>query len=662
MRIGLFTDTYSPDINGVVSSIVTLQEGLQELGHEVFVITTHAKLITTKFEDNVLRLPGIEIKRMYGYVLTTPAHFLAYNHVKSMNLDVIHVHTEFGVGIFGHIMGSMLKLPIVSTYHTTYEDYTHYVNIFNSKTVERLAKKTVMKLSRLYGSHCMAIVSPSDKTKEMLQRYQIETPIHVIPTGLNLDRFKKTYNKAEKEAFREKIGASSDDYIITYVGRIAKEKSIDVVIDGMCELTKINKKVKFLVVGSGPELEELQLQTERHHLNNFIIFYGKVPNQMVAEIYGLSDMFVSASLTETQGLTFIEALASGLPVFARKDDVLEELVFEDQTGYYFANAQEFAEKVHVFTTLSDEKKKHIEDNAHKVVEKFDRLSFAKKVTQTYELAIKRYFSTYYVDDITVKNDISEVELISKFEKSKVKIFPELIKQLKLKKGSIVNKDTYQRFEDDQKIVEAFEKCVKKIAFKDRTRKEIFDFLHELGNLTATQMNDIVAKLESYGYIDDIRYTSSMIMNFQSLLVGQNKIIKSLQDKGIPYEMILRVLSEETRQNEYDRALMFAEKTKSSLHDMPLLAKKSKIRTRLISRGFEPALATEIVNQLDYDMDETEEFIICQNEAAKLKDRLDRKQLDPYKARQTLLRQLVNKGFRFETIQQVIDGLEEDERD
>lgn len=662
MRIGLFTDTYSPDINGVVSSIVTLQEGLQELGHEVFVITTHAKLITTKFEDNVLRLPGIEIKRMYGYVLTTPAHFLAYNHVKSMNLDVIHVHTEFGVGIFGHIIGSMLKLPIVSTYHTTYEDYTHYVNIFNSKTVERLAKKTVMKLSRLYGSHCMAIVSPSDKTKEMLQRYQIETPIHVIPTGLNLDRFKKTYTKEEKEAFREKIGASSDDFIITYVGRIAKEKSIDVVIEGMCELTKLCKNVKFLVVGSGPELEELQLQAERKYLNNYIIFYGKVPNQMVAEIYGLSDMFVSASLTETQGLTFIEALASGLPVFARKDDVLEELVFEDKTGYYFANAQEFAQKVYAFTNLSDEEKRNIEVNAHHVVEKFDRLSFAKKVTQTYELAVKRYFSTYYVDDITVKNDISEVELISKFEKSKVKIFPELIKQLKLKKGSIVNKDTYQKFEDEQKVVEAFEKCVKKIAFKDRTRKEIFDFLHEIGNLTATQMNDIVAKLESYGYIDDVRYTSSMIMNFQSLLVGQNKIIKSLQDKGIPYEMILKVLSEETRQNEYDRALMFAEKTKSSLHDMPLLAKKSKIRTRLISRGFEPPLATEIVNQLDYDMDETEEFIICQNEAAKLKERLDRKQLDPYKARQTLLRQLVNKGFRFETIQQVIDGFKEDERD
>jgi 1,2-diacylglycerol 3-alpha-glucosyltransferase len=662
MRIGLFTDTYSPDINGVVSSIVTLQEGLLELGHEVFVITTHAKLISTKFENNVLRLPGIEIKKIYGYVLTTPAHFVAFNHVKSMNLDVIHVHTEFGVGIFGHIIGSMLKLPIVSTYHTTYEDYTHYVNIFNSKTVERLAKKTVMKLSRLYGSHCMAIVSPSDKTKEMLERYQIETPIHVIPTGLNLDKFKKVYTKEEKKAFRTKIGAPEDSFIITYVGRIAKEKSIDVVIDGMRELVNINQQVKFLVVGAGPELEELQFQCERAKLNDVVVFYGKVPNQMVAEIYGLSDMFVSASLTETQGLTFIEALASGLPVFARKDDVLEGLVFDNDTGFYFDSAKEFALKVDAFTRISEEERNRIQKNAYQVVEKFDRLSFAKKVTETYELAMKRYFSTYYIEDIVIRNDISEVELISKFEKSKMKIFPEIVRQLKLKKGSIVSKDTYQRFEEEQKVVDAFEKCVRKIAFKDRTRKEMFDFLHQLGELNATQMNAIISKLESYGYIDDVRYTTSMIMNFQSLLVGQNKIIKSLQDKGIPYEMILKVLSEETRQNEFERASMFAEKTKSSLHDMPLLAKKSKIRNRLISRGFESSLATEVVNQLDYDMDETEEFIICQNEAMKLKEKLAKKDLDPYKARQTLLRQLVNKGFRFETIQQVLGGLEEEELD
>ncbi|MBS3990463.1 MAG: RecX family transcriptional regulator [Erysipelothrix sp.] len=662
MRIGIFTDTYSPDINGVVSSIVTLQEGLIELGHEVFVITTHAKLISTKFENNVLRLPGIEIKKMYGYVLTTPAHFLAFNHVKSMNLDVIHVHTEFGVGIFGHIIGSMLKLPIVSTYHTTYEDYTHYVNIFNSKTIERLAKKTVMKLSRMYGSHCMAIVSPSEKTKEMLLRYQIETPIHVIPTGLNLDKFKARYSEDDKKAFRAKIGISESDYIITYVGRIAKEKSIDVVINGMKELVEINTNVRFLVVGAGPALEELQEQTDKLKLNDHVIFYGKVPNQQVPEIYGLSDMFVSASLTETQGLTFIEALASGLPVFARKDDVLDELVFDQETGFYFADAREFAKNVDAYTKLSVQEKANIENNTQRVVEKFDRLTFAKKVSETYELAMKRYFSTYYVEDIIMRNDISEVELISKFEKSKIKIFPEVVKQFKLKKGSIVNKDTYQRFEGEQKVANAFEKCVRKISFRDRTRKEIFDFLHGLGELDATQMNAIISKLESYGYIDDVRYTTSMIMNFQSLLVGQKKIVKSLLDKGIPYEMILKVMKDEGKQSEFDIALMFAEKIKSSLSDMPLMAKKSKIRSRLISRGFEHSLATEVVNQLDYDMDEMEELIICQNEASRIKSKLDKKDMDPYKAHQTLLRQLVSKGFRFETIQQVIDGQKEEDFD
>jgi len=660
MKIGIFTDTYTPDINGVVSSIVTLQEGLIELGHEVFVITTHANFISTKFENNILKLPGIEIKKIYGYVLTTPAHFQAYNHVKSMNLDVIHVHTEFGVGIFGHIMGSMLKLPIVSTYHTTYEDYTHYVNIFNSKTIERLAKKTVMKLSRLYGSHCMAIISPSDKTKEMLLRYQIETPIHVIPTGLNLDRFKKRYSDDDKKNFRVKIGGNENDYIITYVGRIAKEKSIDIVLFGMKELVEINSNVKFLIVGAGPELDELQEQTEKLKLNNHVIFFGKVANQLISEIYGLSDMFVSASQTETQGLTFIEALASRLPVFARPDEVLEELVFEQETGFYFSDSKEFAVKVNMYTKLSSEEKAIIEVKTRNVVEKFDRLTFAKKVSDTYALAMKRYFSTYYVEDITVRNDISEVELISKFEKSKIKIFPEVVKHFKLKKGSIVNKDTYQRFEEEQKTAAAFERCVRKISFKDRTRKEIFDFLHSLGDLDASQMNVIISKLESYGYIDDVRYTSSMIMNFQSLLVGQKKIMKSLLEKGIPYEMILKVLTDEGKQSEFDRALMFAEKIKASLSDGPLIAKRSKIRSRLISRGFDHSLTTEVINQLDFGIDEVEELITCQNEALKLKKKLDKKDMDPYKVHQTLLRQLVSRGFRFETIQQVIGGQKEDD--
>ena len=103
MRIGLFTDTYTPDINGVVSSIVTLQRELEKNGHDVYVITNH-KAMTMKKEGNVLRLPGLELKWLYGYKLSTPYHFSARDEIRKMQLDVIHVHTEFGVGMFGRIV------------------------------------------------------------------------------------------------------------------------------------------------------------------------------------------------------------------------------------------------------------------------------------------------------------------------------------------------------------------------------------------------------------------------------------------------------------------------------------------------------------------------------------------------------------------------------
>ena len=143
MRIGLFSDTYTPDINGVVSSIVTLQKELEKRGHEVFVITNHKALLSTQREGNVLRLPGLELKWLYGYKLTTPYHFSAKDEIRKMNLDVIHVHTEFGVGMFARIVAKYLNIPVVSTYHTMYEDYTHYINRFAIDEVDVLSKKFV---------------------------------------------------------------------------------------------------------------------------------------------------------------------------------------------------------------------------------------------------------------------------------------------------------------------------------------------------------------------------------------------------------------------------------------------------------------------------------------------------------------------------------------
>ncbi len=241
MRIGLFSDTYLPDINGVVSSIVTLQKELEKNGHEVFVIANHKGLLHSIREGNVLRLPGFELKWLYGYILSTPYHFSAKEDIKAMNLDLIHVHTEFGIGIFARIVAKDLGIPLVCTYHTMYEDYTHYINKFDIEGIDKVGKKVTASFSKMVVETCEAVIAPSEKTKEALLKYGVKTPILIIPTGLNLEKFnRENIDEAEVKSLREQYGTSNEDKVMLYVGRVAHEKSIDVVIRGFVKAAQSN--------------------------------------------------------------------------------------------------------------------------------------------------------------------------------------------------------------------------------------------------------------------------------------------------------------------------------------------------------------------------------------------------------------------------------------
>ena len=147
MRIGLFADTYLPDVNGVVSSIETLRLALVKAGHEVYVVCPEAGIREPVMEDHTLRLPGLQLRFLYGYTLASPFHRNLLPLIESWKLDVIHVHTEFGVGQFARQVAKKLDLPIVYTYHTFYEDYTHYVNLLNSSMIDSAAKKAIRKIS-----------------------------------------------------------------------------------------------------------------------------------------------------------------------------------------------------------------------------------------------------------------------------------------------------------------------------------------------------------------------------------------------------------------------------------------------------------------------------------------------------------------------------------
>ncbi len=392
MRIGLFTDTFPPEINGVANSTNILRNALEAHGHTVFVICTGLnKENVWEEEGKVLRISGIRLPFLYGYVLASPFHKKLIRTIADLHLDIIHVQTEFGVGIFAHTCAKELHIPMICTYHTTWEDYTHYFNPAHSKMVEKGGRKAIARLSRKITDSVQEIVTPSAKTKSLLESYGITKPINVIPTGLNLKKFSADLRTPEARlAGRRELGYEENDRILIYVGRLAEEKGLDMVIRGVEKAVNEGADIRFLIVGGGPDLERLQELVKKDHLEHCVQLTGPKSIETVPAIYACADAFISASLSETQGMTFIEALASGLPLFARHDDVLTDLLEENVTGWFFESADELKEELKVFAKRSREELEGMKEDCLAKVKPYTDEVFYERMISVYERVVKGY--------------------------------------------------------------------------------------------------------------------------------------------------------------------------------------------------------------------------------------------------------------------------------
>ncbi len=660
MRIGLFTDTYPPEINGVANSTYILQRQLEAMGHDVYVITTNSQGgVASHWEEDgkVLRFKGAELKFLYGYVLTSPFHFQALQEIKKLDLDIIHDQTEFGIGIFAHMCASQLNIPLVSTYHTTYEDYTHYVNFLNSKTVDSLAKKMVAKLSKLYGNSSVAVISPSEKTKDMLLKYEIRKDISVIPTGLVLDDFSPEKENPEKTVeIRSKYGFEKDDVLFVSVGRLAQEKSIDVVISCFQQAKKENIPIKLLLVGGGPDYDSLLETIKNERLQDMIKLSGPLPKDEIPDIYRAADAFISASLSETQGMTFIEALASGIPLFARFDDVLEHLITEGESGWYYSSEEEFVEKVRKFLVMSEEEKEAVKQACLKHVEPYSAKIFGEKVFKVYEDALMLYRDSITIDDVQVKDSYVQLYLLNgQNEELKLQVTMDDYANLGLRKGYQITQDTYQQLQKKETGVKAYQGIIRRIAIKDRTRKEIYDWLTKETECDIKTINKIVDKLEEKGYINDERYCVESINAMRLTLNGNDKIIRTLVRKGIPVEMVEQKLSEIPDTSE-DDALKYALKVQNSVKDDSVRKQRYTITNKLIQRGFSRSLSESTVEKLDFSGAELRESDNLKKTANKAKKRYSSK-YSSSELRNRVYRYCASQGYSSSDIYAVMDEME-----
>lgn len=387
MKIAIFSDTYAPDINGVATSTKILKDELVKHGHEVVVVTSElpeGSDYQDSVEDNILRVHGLELQALYGYRACNIYSFRVMKKLKKMNIDIIHIQTEFGIGIFGRIVGEFLKIPVVYTYHTMWADYSHYINPLNLNIADNVIKKIIIGLSKFYANKSSELIVPSEKTKEALEYYGLNKDAHIIPTGLELDRFDpKNRNEQAIKEIKEEYGIK-DQFVITFIGRIAKEKSIDVLIDAVKEIIKKNDNVIFLIVGGGPQLDELKQLVEDYGMTKYVVFTGPKLNSEVPSYYHISDVFVSASVTETQGLTYIEAMASGIPAVARYDKNLENVIIDGVNGYFFTCTDGL---IDILLKLMNQDCSKMKKQAEQSMLKYNSEKFYEKVIDVYNQAI-----------------------------------------------------------------------------------------------------------------------------------------------------------------------------------------------------------------------------------------------------------------------------------
>lgn len=382
MKILITSDCYLPTVNGVVTSIQQLSENLKLQGHEVRILTLSQSL-RTYVEGDVTYLASIDADLIYPDArIRIPTLNEEISSLLEWGPEIIHTQSEFSSYLVARRMVHRLDIPIVHTYHTAYEDYTHYFS-----PSERLGRFIVATASRALCKRLQAVIAPTEKVRKKLESYGIGPDgrkVYVVPTGIDPAPFA---DRSGREAFRSKHGVSSDTCLLVAVGRLGKEKNYEEVLEYIARYNAPN--VRLLLVGDGPNRQSLEALATQLELGDKVIFAGMVPHNEIASCYSSADLFVCASSSETQGLTYLEAQAASLPVLCRRDECLAQVVVDGQNGWQYDTYEEFAS--YLTQLLDPALRCSMGETAREYMEEhYSAAAFAKKIADIYAEVIANY--------------------------------------------------------------------------------------------------------------------------------------------------------------------------------------------------------------------------------------------------------------------------------
>ncbi len=372
MKIGLFTDGYTPLINGVTTTVRDLKHSLRDIGHDVHVVAPTFPQHTDN-DPQVLRLKSFRLYKNPELRLSYMWPDKIFQKVLMLDFDIYHGFSGGSIPSLGLALAKFRKKPYVFTYNTRLNQYTHY--FLGGKVIR---PKAVEKIVELFCNVCDVVVAPADYVKEELIEFGVKKPIEVIPNGVNIEKFKP----GESNFLQRELNLPEGAKIILYIGRLAKEKDVSFLIKTFTKSKLTN--TYFAIVGDGPERKNLEKLVTKLGMQDKIKFFGFIEHADLGKVYNSADVFVFASTTETQGMIILEAMSSGLPVLTVKDKVFSQFIENGKDGFIVAkNEEEYISKLNEILSNKELRGEVGKSAREKIVKDFSLEKIAKRFEALY---------------------------------------------------------------------------------------------------------------------------------------------------------------------------------------------------------------------------------------------------------------------------------------
>jgi 1,2-diacylglycerol 3-alpha-glucosyltransferase len=381
MHIANFTNTYLPVISGVVRSIRSFRDELTRQGHNVFIFAQEADYVDR--DPFIFRYPSLTLPIGVDIPAAIPLSPFVDRLLPAVKLDVIHTHHPFLLGQTAATKAQELNLPLVFTFHTQYREYTHYFP-FPTDTVQNFLKSAVDRWLQDFMRRCQHIIIPSESMRDILvNEYGLKNNFTVIPTGIDLE----AYRTASGEKIRKKRNWGKDIVMIS-VGRLAPEKNWATLLHASALVVRDYPNFRLALIGDGPDRKSLESLAKELGIRKRVTFTGSVPFSEIPSHMKAANLFGFASITETQGLATLEALAAGLPVIAVDASGTRDILKHGQQGYLVENAAEALADGIKKLLANPERMQKFAEAAHKKAQSFDIEYLTEKLLGVYEQAIR----------------------------------------------------------------------------------------------------------------------------------------------------------------------------------------------------------------------------------------------------------------------------------